>query len=111
MNKLIGQYPDASGHFGPYGGRFVGETLMSALLDVEAAWASVKNDPAFMATYHALLRDYAAPPRSIAPRDFPTTSAARGFGSSAKIAPIPARTKSTTSSARACSPATWANGG
>ena len=62
MNKLIGQYPDASGHFGPYGGRFVGETLMSALLDVEAAWASVKNDPAFMAAYHALLRDYAGRP-------------------------------------------------
>ena len=35
MKKLIGQYPDPTGHFGPYGGRFVGETLMTALLDVE----------------------------------------------------------------------------
>jgi len=62
MNKLIGQYPDATGHFGPYGGRFVGETLVSALLDVEAAWSSAKADPAFMADFRAMLRDYAGRP-------------------------------------------------
>ena len=62
MNKLIGRYPDSTGHFGPYGGRFVGETLMSALLDVEAAWTSAKNDPAFMAEFRAMLRDYAGRP-------------------------------------------------
>ena len=66
-SPLIGQYPDATGHFGPYGGRFVGETLMSALLDVEAAWKSAKNDPAFMADFRAMLRDYAGRPT---PLDF-----------------------------------------
>ena len=60
--KYIGQYPDATGHFGPYGGRFVGETLMTALLDVEAAWKSAKHDPAFMAEFRAMLRDYAGRP-------------------------------------------------
>ena len=59
---LIGHYPDATGHFGPYGGRFVGETLMSALLDVEAAWNAAKRDPSFMADFHAMLRDYAGRP-------------------------------------------------
>ena len=62
MNKLIGRYPDSTGHFGPYGGRFVGETLMTALLDVEAAWKSAKHDPAFMAEFRAMLRDYAGRP-------------------------------------------------
>ena len=61
-SPLIGQYPDATGHFGPYGGRFVGETLMSALLDVEAAWTSAKNDPDFLASFRAMLRDYAGRP-------------------------------------------------
>ena len=67
MNKLIGRYPDSSGHFGPYGGRFVGETLMTALLDVEAAWKSAKSDPAFLADFRAMLRDYAGRPT---PLDF-----------------------------------------
>ena len=62
MKKLIGQYPDATGHFGPYGGRFVGETLMSALLDVEAAWNAAKTDSAFLADFRAMLRDYAGRP-------------------------------------------------
>ena len=61
-SPLIGQYPDATGHFGPYGGRFVGETLMSALLDVEAAWTSARNDPDFLASFRAMLRDYAGRP-------------------------------------------------
>ena len=35
--SLQGQYPDATGHFGFYGGRYAGETLMAALTDLEAA--------------------------------------------------------------------------
>jgi tryptophan synthase beta chain len=41
--------PDARGHFGIYGGRFVAETLMQPLAQLEAAYAKLKNDPAFLA--------------------------------------------------------------
>jgi len=66
-SKLMGQYPDSSGHFGPYGGSFVGETLMTALLDVEAAWNEAKNDPAFQKDFRHMLTNYAGRPT---PLDF-----------------------------------------
>ena len=47
MSKFS-SYPDASGYFGPYGGRFVAETLMPLILEVEQAYAEARNDPAFM---------------------------------------------------------------
>ncbi|MDO9454169.1 MAG: tryptophan synthase subunit beta, partial [Stagnimonas sp.] len=50
------QFPDARGHFGPYGGRFVAETLMEPLRELEEAYARLKNDPAFLAE---LDNDYA----------------------------------------------------
>ncbi len=40
--------PDEQGHFGLYGGRFVAETLMPLILDLEAAYAAAKADPASM---------------------------------------------------------------
>ena len=52
---IQGQYPDKNGHFGFYGGRFVGETLMSALMDLETAWNEAKNDPAFMGEFRSML--------------------------------------------------------
>ena len=54
--------PDASGHFGSYGGRFVPESLISALNDLEAQYAAAKADPAFQAELEGLLRGYAARP-------------------------------------------------
>ncbi len=39
--------PDERGHFGIYGGRFVAETLMPLILDLERNWNEVKNDPEF----------------------------------------------------------------
>lgn len=45
------QMPDARGHFGPYGGRFVSETLSFALEDLENIYASMRNDPAFQAEF------------------------------------------------------------
>ncbi len=45
--------PDERGHFGLYGGRFVAETLMPLILELEAAYTQAKNDPA----YHAELQD------------------------------------------------------
>ncbi len=54
--------PDARGHFGPYGGRFVPETLMAPLVELERAYADARRDPAFRARLAALLRDYAGRP-------------------------------------------------
>jgi len=41
--------PDERGHFGDFGGRFVAETLMPLILDLEKAYATAKADPAFHA--------------------------------------------------------------
>ncbi len=54
--------PDAQGHFGPYGGRFVPETLMDPLRELEEAYATARQDPAFAAELDALLRDYVGRP-------------------------------------------------
>jgi len=59
---LIGRYPDKNGHFGDYGGRFVGETLMTALTELEAAWEEARRDAAFMKSFADMLRDYAGRP-------------------------------------------------
>ncbi len=42
--------PDAEGRFGPYGGRFVAETLMPLVLELERAYRAAQADPAFTAT-------------------------------------------------------------
>jgi len=55
-------WPDASGHFGPYGGRYVPETLMEPLGELEQAWAAARRDPAFAAELARLLRDYVGRP-------------------------------------------------
>src|SRR5438067_10493125 len=54
--------PDARGHFGPYGGMFVLETLMSALHELAAEYERAKNDPAFQSELWILLRDFAGRP-------------------------------------------------
>ncbi len=54
--------PDAQGHFGPYGGRFVPETLMAPLEELEQAWLATRTDAAFQAELHDLLRNYAGRP-------------------------------------------------
>src|SRR5256714_1704143 len=58
----VQQLPDASGHFGPYGGMFVPETLMSALNDLTAEYERAKNDPGFQRELDDLLRDFAGRP-------------------------------------------------
>jgi tryptophan synthase beta chain len=47
-NVDFAAYPDARGHFGVHGGRFVSETLMAALEDLEQLYARMKNDPEFL---------------------------------------------------------------
>jgi tryptophan synthase beta chain len=54
--------PDATGHFGRYGGRIAPEALMSGLEDLTTAYLSAKDDPAFQGELAALLRDYAGRP-------------------------------------------------
>ena len=54
--------PDGRGRFGTYGGRFVAETLMPNVLEVEQAYADARNDPAFEAEWRRLLRDYVGRP-------------------------------------------------
>ena len=51
--------PDRRGHFGPYGGRYVGETLMPALIELEAAYGKARRDSAFRKMFHLHLREYA----------------------------------------------------
>ena len=65
QTSIIGRYPDANGHFGPFGGRYVGETLMPALLELDAARQSAMADPAFLAEFRALLRDYVGRPTPV----------------------------------------------
>src|SRR5436853_1842396 len=48
--------PDERGHFGLYGGRFVAETLMPLILDLERAYTAAKNDPAFPAQMDRYLK-------------------------------------------------------
>lgn len=57
-----GHFPDALGHFGPYGGRFVPELLMAPLEELAAAYARYQNDPEFKATLDADLKDYVGRP-------------------------------------------------
>ena len=54
--------PDARGRFGIYGGRFVAETLMPLILELERAYDEAKDDPAFQAELAAWLADYAGRP-------------------------------------------------
>src|ERR1051325_10059138 len=54
--------PDERGHFGLYGGRFVAETLMPLILDLERAYNAAKNDPAFRAQMDGYLKHYVGRP-------------------------------------------------
>lgn len=65
MPDLPYNFPDAQGHFGPYGGIFVGETLMPALVELREAYAAAQGDPAFMAEYEYELKHYVGRPSPI----------------------------------------------
>jgi tryptophan synthase beta chain len=67
--------PDARGHFGRYGGRFVPEALIAALDQLDAEFAAARRDPEFTRELNRLLRDYAGRPSPI--------TEARRFGAEA----------------------------
>ncbi len=54
--------PDERGHFGPYGGRYVAETLMPLVLALEQAYRAAQADPAFAAEFHDLLAHFVGRP-------------------------------------------------
>ncbi len=57
-----GEMPDSKGHFGPYGGRYVAETLIPAVLELEEACKSFLPDNIFQEEFLALLKNYAGRP-------------------------------------------------
>ena len=59
------QQPDARGHFGPYGGTFVAETLIHALDELKAAYEHYRNDAAFMAEYRHELAHFVGRPSPV----------------------------------------------
>ena len=59
---MIHTQPDATGHFGPYGGRFVPEVLMAPLEELEQAYLDARLDASFQNELRALLADYAGRP-------------------------------------------------
>jgi tryptophan synthase beta chain len=60
--EFLSKIPSDTGHFGPYGGRFVSETLMSSLTELEQKYLSLKNDPDFVKEFDADLADYVGRP-------------------------------------------------
>lgn len=65
MSQSHYNFPDASGHFGPYGGVFVAETLFGALDELKAAYAAAQADPAFHAEYEYELKHFVGRPSPV----------------------------------------------
>jgi len=88
--------PDEDGHFGKFGGRYVAETLMPLILELEREYKAAKVDPRFarsLTIYSPTLSVGRA--RSIMPSGSPSISAALRSISSATSSTTPARTRST----------------
>jgi len=58
-SSTLPRLPDRRGHFGPYGGRYVAETLMPALAELEQAYAAARRDATFRKEFQKYLREYA----------------------------------------------------
>ena len=97
--------------FGPYGGRYVPETLIAALDELSAAWAEARDDPAFNERLRLLHRDFIGRPTPLYLAERLSAGPAGASTSSARTSPTPAPTRSTTRSARRCSPSGWASSG
>ena len=63
--NALSAWPDARGRFGDYGGRFVAETLMPLILELEKAYETAKADPDFRAEMDLFLKDYVGKPSPI----------------------------------------------
>ncbi len=65
MSSPIITVPDVMGHYGPYGGRYVPEVLMSPLEELEQAYAEARQDPTFQTELQSLLHHYAGRPTAL----------------------------------------------
>ena len=79
------QYPDAFGRFGRYGGKYVPETLMPALSELETAYSQYKDDPAFLQELQGLLKDYVGRPSPLYFAERLTEHYAKADGSGPQI--------------------------
>jgi tryptophan synthase beta chain len=79
------QLPDAFGRFGIFGGKYVPETLMPALSELEAAYYECRQDPAFQTELNQLLRDYVGRPSPLYFAERLTQHYARPDGSGPQI--------------------------
>jgi tryptophan synthase beta chain len=84
-NSPIVQVPDAQGRFGKFGGKYVPETLMPALSELEAAFYQYRNDSEFQQEFQGLLRDYVGRPSPLYFAERLTQHYARSAGSGAQI--------------------------
>ena len=62
MRNSYKNFPDDKGHFESFGGRYVAETLMPLILDLEKAYEESKKDPSFKSKMNSLLKDYVGRP-------------------------------------------------
>ncbi|HMO74308.1 MAG TPA: tryptophan synthase subunit beta [Sphingopyxis sp.] len=62
LTNSLRTQPDERGHFGPFGGRYVAETLMPLILDLEREYRAAQADPAFKAEFDDLLKNYVGRP-------------------------------------------------
>ncbi len=69
MTHTVSHLPDARGHFGPFGGRFVPETLIPALDELEAEYARTCQDEAFQRELRETLREYVGRPTPLTRAD------------------------------------------
>ena len=65
MNAGVTSVPDAAGHFGPYGGVFVPETLIAALQQLEREYKAAKDDPKFHEELQYYLRQFVGRPNPL----------------------------------------------
>ena len=70
--EMLKALPDAKGHFGAFGGRFVSETLMDSLMTLEREYLRLKDDPEFQAAFDKDLADYVGRPSPLYFAERPT---------------------------------------
>jgi tryptophan synthase beta chain len=85
VSSTVAQRPDSQGRFGQFGGKYVPETLMPALSELEAAFYQSRQDPEFQAEFQSLLKDYVGRPSPLYFAERLTQHYARPDGSGAQI--------------------------
>ena len=105
--------PDDQGQFGIYGGRFVAETLMPNILELDAAYAAAKKDPEFLSELEYLNKHYTGRPSPLyfAERLTEHLGGAKDLFQARRAEPHRQLTRSTIAWARSCWPNAWAKPG